>query len=217
MKKEKWNMPRYNVLIGCDQAYYDKWGIELLLSIKRHNPQVSLHCHIINPERENILPDVDITTEERIFVNNNSRIAYLQAARFLIAAEKFSNNELIIILDADSICTRSFDDLETLFSKQHILKHHKEARWLAGFVTFIDNGFRNEYSSLLKETPVDEWAWGRDQYILNRLANKYNYKSLPIEWMSIGKNRCNSVFLTLKGKQKITNKYLNVYRKYLEC
>jgi hypothetical protein len=209
-------MPHCNVLIGCDQAYYDKWGIELLNSVKRHNLQVNLHCHIINPEKENKLTGVDITTEQRIFVSEDSRIAYLQAARFLVAAEKFSNNESVIILDADSICTRSFDDLELLFSKKHILKHHKEDRWLAGFVTFIDNSFRQEYSSLLKEVSVDEWSWGRDQLILNHLSREYEYEPLPVDWMSIGKNRYNSVFLTLKGEQKETDKYLDVYRKYLK-
>jgi lipopolysaccharide biosynthesis glycosyltransferase len=210
-------MPPYNILVGCDQTYYDKWAVPLLLSIQRHNPWIQLHCHIVNPTKNNLLDDVDITSEQRTFVTDESKISYLQSVRFLAVADKFSQNENVITLDADTICTRSITKKATtsLFKKQHVLKHHKDDRYLAGFVTFLDNGFRQEYSKELKFIPVDNWAWGRDQTVMAKLASHYNFEPLSKEWMSIGKNKSNSVFLTLKGEQKNKDKYLNGYKTYL--
>ena len=102
-----------------------------------------------------------------------------------------------------------------MFKKQYVLKHHKENRWLAGFVIFNDNGFRQEYASELRSLPINDWLWGRDQTILNSLAKKYKFTKLDTSWMSIGKNKTHSAFLTLKGEQKETEKYLNVYKSYL--
>lgn len=205
----------YNILIGCDQLYYDNWGVTLLKSIQQHNPYINLHCHIVNPTQDNIIKDVDITSEIINFSNDEIKISYLQSVRFLIVANKFSKNEKVITLDADTICTKQLPDTEELFKKQYVLKHHKENRWLAGCVTFSDNGFRQEYSTELQSIPLEEWKWGRDQLILNALAEKYNFTELPREWMSIGKNKTNSIFLTLKGDQKTKEKYLNVYKKYI--
>jgi len=206
-----------NILIGCDQTYYNQWAVPLLTSIQQHNPWIRLHCHIVNPNKDNALDNVDITSEQQEFVSDESKISYLQSVRFLAVANKFSNNENVITLDADSICTRKINqsDIQQLFNKQHVLKHHKEDRWLAGFVTFLDNKFRQEYASELNSIPIDKWCWGRDQTILNALAKEYKFKKLDTMWMAIGKNRNNSAFLTLKGEQKTTSKYLNVYKNYL--
>lgn len=207
-----------NILLGVDQEYYNKWAVPLLESIHRHNPWINLHCHIVNPTVENSLDNVSITTEEREFVNDESKISYLQSVRFLAVANKFKNNENVITLDADTICTRRIGKVATerLFEKQYVLKHHKESRWLAGFVTFNDNGFRQEYASELTSTPIEKWRWGRDQTILNQLADKYKFEAADKLWITIGKLKHPSAFLTLKGEQKETEKYLNVYRNYLE-
>ena len=211
-------MQPYNILVGCDQNYYNTWATPLLQSIQRHNPWISLHCHIVNPTVENSLDNVSITTETKDFLNNETKISYLQSIRFLAVANKFRKNEHVITLDADSICTRKIGNtaIERLFKKQHVLKHHKEDRWLAGFVTFNDNGFREEYARELNSVPVDKWKWGRDQTVLNQLAKEYKFEKLDPLWMAIGKNRNSSAFLTLKGEQKETDKYLNVYKSYLE-
>jgi hypothetical protein len=210
-------MQPYNILVGCDQTYFDKWAIPLLQSIQRHNSWINLHCHIVNPTKVNTLDSVDITHEHIDFVSDETKISYLQSVRFLAVADKFRKNERVITLDADSICTREIGKtaIERLFEKQYVLKHHKENRWLAGFVVFNDNGFRQEYARELNRIPVDNWKWGRDQTVLNQLANDYKFEKLDPLWMAIGKNRNSSAFLTLKGEQKETDKYLNVYRKYL--
>jgi hypothetical protein len=210
-------MQQFNILLGVDQTYYDNWAVNLLTSIQRHNPWFNLHCHIVNPTKENKLDNVSITTETISFANDESKISYLQSVRFLAVANKFKNNENVFTLDADTICTRRIGNVFTqrLFKKQHVLKHHKEDRWLAGFVTFNNNGFRQELAKELNSVPLDSWRWGRDQTILNQLAKEYDYQPLDKLWMAIGKNRHNSSFLTLKGEQKVTEKYLNVYKKYL--
>jgi hypothetical protein len=211
-------MQHYNILIGCDQNYYDTWAVPLLQSIQRHNPWIQLHCHIVNPTKDNTLDNVDITYEQIEFVSDEVKISYLQSVRFLAVANKFSKNEPVITLDADTICTRKIGKIaiERLFEKQHVLKHHKEDRWLAGFVTFNDNGFRQEYSKELQSLSLEKWRWGRDQTILNQFVKDYKFEPVDKLWMAIGKNRHHSAFLTLKGEQKITDKYLNIYRKYLD-
>ena len=163
-------MPAYNILLGCDQTYYDDWAVPLLKTIHYHNPWLSLHCHIVNPTVENSLDNVSISTEKREFINSESKISYLQSVRFLVAAEKFSNNENVVTLDCDTICTRAISnptEIHNLFQKQHVLKHHKEHRWLAGLVAFNQNGLRQALYKELTSVPFDDWSWGRDQTVLN--------------------------------------------------
>lgn len=208
-------MPQYSILIGCDQSYYDDWGISLLQSIHHRNPWIKLRCHIVNPINSKELEFVSYTFENILFSNDESKISYLQSVRFL-AASKIPKDESLIVLDTDTICTRSFTEAEfkTVFTKQHVMQHHKEARWLACLVSFGNTDFRKRYAELLTNIPVEEWKWGRDQTILNQMANDYNFSPVGTQWITSGKNTNNSAFLTLKGDQKETDKYLKEYNKY---
>ena len=205
-----------NIIIGCDQKYFDDWGIVLLQSINYHAPWVNLHCHIVNPTKDNHIPYVDITTEQTEFTNDVARISHLQSVRFLIAYEKFNKTDKVISLDCDTICTKSFSqkNLEEVFEQQYVLQHKKDYHWLAGFVTLANYDFRKELYNRLTATSLNEREWGRDQNVLESLSTEFKFEPLPIQWMSIGKNKSNSVFLTLKGNQKETDKYLKRYRIY---
>ena len=209
-------MPRYSILIACDQKYYEDWGVNLLKSTHFHNPWLTLRCHIVNPGKFNKLDFVEYTTEDLLFENETSRISYLQSARF-IAVSKISTTEFVLTLDCDTICTRSFTrtDFLKLFEKQYVLQHPKDFRWLAGLVAFSNNNFRIAYANRLNELPTSQWEWGRDQNILAVLSNEYNFEPVNKSWMAIGKNKNDSAFLTLKGDQKVTYKYLKIYNNYL--
>ena len=210
-------MQVYNLVVGVDQQYFDTWATPLFKSISTHNPNLRLHCHIVNPTKSNTLSNVDITEETIKFANDTSKISYLQSVRFLIADSKFSKSEKVVTLDADTICTRSYsqEEIEFLFSKQHILQSYKDKRWLAGLVAFSDNGFRQDYINEIKSKDIEEWEWGRDQNILDKFSEEYNFIPAPRDWMCIGKNSSDSIFLTLKGTQKTKAKYLRWYGKYL--
>jgi len=69
----------YNILIGCDQSYYDTWARTLLRSIQHYAPWVSLHCHIVNPSNTlTKLDHVSYTTEVRDLSDPNVFNGYLQ-------------------------------------------------------------------------------------------------------------------------------------------
>ena len=210
-------MQVYNLVVGVDQNYFDKWATPLLKSIATHNPNLKLHCHIVNPTKTNKIINVDITEEHISFNNETSKISYLQSVRFLVAVNKFNTNEKVMTIDADTICTRSYtlEELSFLFSKQHVLQHYKDKRWLAGLIAFHDNQFRQEYAKEIQSKQIDNWEWGRDQNILAELSNQYKFVPAPKNWISIGKNGAKSVFLTLKGNQKYKDKYLELYKGYL--
>ena len=209
-------MQAYSILIACDQTYYDNWATTLLNSIYHHNPWITLRCHVVNPSNFKKLDFVKYTTESILFTNDTSKIAYLQAARF-IAAAKIPTSECVITLDADTICTREFtqEEFNKLFEKQYVLQHPKDSRWLAGLVSFGPNDFRYRYAELLNSKPLDEWEWGRDQRVMPQLDKEFTFVPVDKKWMSIGKNKTNSAFLTLKGDQKITDKYLNIFKEYI--
>lgn len=213
---QEWKMHPYNILIACDQKYYDDWASVLLNTTHYHNPWIKLRCHVVNPVNLKKLDFVEYTTESISFSNSISKVAYLQAARF-IAASKIPITECVITLDADTICTRSFTlkEFSSLFEKQYVLQHHKEPRWLAGLVTFGNNNFRTRYAELLNAKKIEDWEWGRDQKVMPELDAEFNFVPVDKSWMSIGKNKHNSVFLTLKGEQKETDKYLEWYKRYV--
>lgn len=204
-----------NILISCDFNYYKDWGINLLKSIRYHNQEVNLHCHIVNPQTFDKLKFVNYTTENRSFHSEDSKISYLQSSRFLQVA-KFPKEELFITLDTDTVCLKDFNtsNLISLAKQNCVLQHQKNNKWLAGLVAFSDNNFRYDFAELLLAENIDDWKFGRDQDILRNLDNKYHYTALDPVWMSIGKNKHNSVFLTLKGEQKYTQKYLQNFRRY---
>lgn len=211
-------MHRYNILIGCDQVYYTDWGIALLQSIHYYNPWISLHCHIVNSKNISQLDYVNYTYEDRNFLNNDSKIGYLQAVRFLAADKYFDKTQHVLSLDADSVCTKSFtkEEFLDLFEHNTVLRHSKDRRWLAGLVAFGQYEFKKEYANLLMNDDVDKWLPGRDQTILATIADKYEFQSAPTKWISIGKNGSGSIFLTLKGDQKYSKKYLPLYQQYKE-
>ena len=207
----------YNILIGCDQSYYDTWATTLLWSIQHYAPWVNLHCHIVNPSNTlNKLDHVSYTTEERDLSDPDVFSGYLQAVRFLKAYELFPNNEPVIVVDTDSICTHSFTKEQ--FDQVHldhpvVLYKEKTSRWLAGFISMGSNTFRKDFHDLLMSKPIEEWAGFWDQTCLKQLNDKHVFEKAPIDWMSIGKNGNESIFLTLKGEQKELEKYLGNYLK----
>ena len=208
-------MQHYNVLVGCDQKYYNDWAENLILSIRHFNPWLTCHVHIVNPKKYKKIDGVKYTTERRNFPNESVRIGYLQSVRFLKVAENFKDQDFVMTLDADTICTRETtpDKFLQIANRITMLRHLKDYHWLAGLVTFGDKRFRQELSNKLLEKPIEEWAPFHDQIVLDELSKKYvYYEQHPKHyWMSIGKNGHRSVFLTLKGAQKTKEKYLNIY------
>lgn len=212
-------MPRYNLLIACDEIYYTKWAISLLKSVHLHAPWLTLHCHLVNAPTVELLDFVNYTHEEITFVSEDQKLGYLQAVRFLAVADKFKNNELVVTLDCDSLCIAQFTKAEfaKLFEKQYVMHHPKAARWLAGFVTFNNNNtFRQHFSDRLRSIPLDQIISGWDQVILEELAKIYNFVKLPTDWISIGKPKKNTKFITLKGSQRESEKYLLIYNRHLQ-
>lgn len=214
----------FTFLISCDQKYYDIWAINLLKSIKHFNKfdVYTLHCHIVNPNNSlNKLEGVRYTFETKEFLDRDREIAYLQCARFLAVQKYYNNNDIVITLDADSICTRKFTKKETesLLLENHVLTRGKDVdnRWLAGMVVFKDREFKKDYANEILSKDSNDWEYGWDQIILRKLAEKHNFKQLPNSWMSIGKNGLNRVFLTLKGlSQKTEKKYTGVYNEVIK-
>ena len=209
-------MQHYSILIACDQKYYNDWGETLLKSINFNCPDLKLRCHIINPNNLKKLNFVEYTTESISFDNEESKISYLQCARFL-AVSKIPTTECVLTLDADTICCRKFtiNEFIELFNKQNILvKEKKPDRWLCGFVCFRNDNFRNEYAEIINSEPIINWKFGRDQQVLSKFKDKFKFVPVHYKWMSIGKNGRGSIFLTLKGDQKTTNKYLKIYKTF---
>ena len=206
-----------HILIACDQKYYDKWGIELLKSTRYYNPSswLNIHCHIVNPSLGfEQVKDVDYTTEKY----DNPSIEYLQGARFLVASDKLPT-EQVMILDADTVCTREFlqQDFDVVTSNVTVLKHHKQFAlhpWLCGLVTLGTGNFRHEFADKLSSLPVSSWPYGHDQDVLNSLSDKYSFNEATTNWMCMGKQNPKSVFLTLKGTHKLNPKYTNQFERY---
>lgn len=206
----------YNILVACDHSYYIDWAEHLLRSINHHNPWIRLHCHVVNPLQIDRLDYVDYTTENREFESEDSKIGYLQAVRFLVVADKFKSNELVMTLDADTICTTTIskEEISVLFEATSVLVHTKKHRWLAGLVTFNENNFRYDLADMLRDKKVNTYQPGIDQKLLSLLANKYSYTPIGEGWMSFGKNKSSSVFLTLKGAQKSKDKFCAAMIRY---
>ena len=209
-------MQACSILVGVDQKYYDDWALTLLKSINFNCPNIKLRCHVVNPKNLKKLSFVEYTTEEISFDNEDSKISYLQAVRFL-AVSKIPTTEFVLTIDADTICCREFtkEEFINIFDKQNILvKDKKPDRWLCGLICFRNDNFRYEYADLLNSKSVSEWKPGRDQKALLKLKDKFNFVPVHHKWMSVGKNGRSSIFLTLKGEQKSTHKYLEKYNDY---
>lgn len=211
-------MPRYNILIACDQKYYDDWAIPCLESIQKYNPWINLHCHIVNPIDLYKVPNVCYTTESKNFVSEAARIAYLQSVRFLLVSRLFENDELVMTIDCDTVCLAAFSEeqFEEIAKEVSIFQHPKSFRWLAGCVTFGTGLFRKDIVKYFYEDDEDFWQIGRDQDILQALNAVYEYHPLAHDWMSIGKAAKDTIFLTLKGEQKVQKNYVETYVRHFK-
>jgi hypothetical protein len=146
-------------------------------------------------------------------------ISYYQSLRFIKCAELFPNNELVMTMDCDTICTRAFSkqDFENVCKKIHIQTHQKNLDlWMCGLVTFGDDSeFRNRFKEALLEQPIDLCKIGRDTVILNKLSAEFEYNPLALgTWMGFGKG--SAIFLTLKGTQRTSSRFLEKYNDILK-
>jgi len=208
----------YNILLACDSEYYNNWTKNCIKSIQRFAPWINITVVVVNPNSIEEIVNVKYVYDFINFKNENSKIAYYQAVRFLKCVELFPKNELVMSIDCDSILTRSFtkEEFKLVCEKIHVLQHHKVDRWMAGLVTYgNDNIFRNAMRNKLLSLPISEWVYGWDQTVLNLLSTEFFYNELQVgDWMSFGKGR--GKFLTLKGDQKVSNKYIANYKKSLQ-
>jgi len=206
-----------NIFIACDGIYYDQWGINCLKTIQHHVPWINLTAHIVNPVSKLKLDNVTYHYEERSFATEASRIGYYQAVRFLKCYDYFSNDELVMTIDCDTILMKPFTQKEftNLCRNISVQRHQKDIRWMAGLVTYgTDSLFKQRLQQELLSRNIDDWSYGWDQDVLDKLSNEFTYNKLMVgEWMSFGRGR--GTFLTLKGDQKISQGYLNNYNEGL--
>jgi len=204
-----------NILLACDSNYYSTWAVKCIKSIQRFAPWINIVTVVVNPENIEEIPKVQYIYDYVDFSSNDSAIAYYQAVRFIKCYEIFSNNELVMSIDCDTVLTKSFtkNDFHLVCTDIHVQRHHKADRWMAGLVTYgNDNQFRKKLKDELLQLPLNQWQYGWDQKVLNRLAAEFEYKKLEVgDWMSFGKG--NGLFLTLKGDQKTSPKYLDNFNK----
>jgi len=64
------------------------------------------------------------------------------------------------------------------------------------------------------KNPVEKFRHGWDQKVLKNLADDYKFRECPERWMKVGKPSPQSIFMTLKGDQKISSKYLHYYNQF---
>jgi len=202
-----------NILLACDSVYYNNWTINCILSIKKLVPFIKISTVVVNPVNIKEIPDVDYYYDEKEFSNDTSKISYYQSLRFIKCSEIFPNDELVMTIDCDTLLTRPFtqDEFKNLASEIHVQRHQKTDRWMAGLVTYGNNNlFRNRFKEELLSKSVDSWPYGYDQDVLDKLSKEFKFNKLNVgNWMSFGKGR--GVFLTLKGNQKVSQKYLRNY------
>lgn len=207
-----------NILLASDSKYYTTWGINCLRSIRKFVPWLNVHMVIVNPdERYEKVNGVNYYEDNVNFPNENCKVAYYQAIRFVKCSELFGDKNLVMSIDCDTVLTRSFtkDEFTNVCKNIHVQRHQKADRWMAGLVTYGDtNEFRNELRRRLLTLPLENWDYGWDQTVLNQLAVEFKFIPLPVgNWMSFGKGK--GTFLTLKGSQKLKDKFLKNYNNYV--
>lgn len=207
-----------NILLACDKEYYKEWAINCIKSILHFNPWLKVHIILSGVDKVDEIKNVNYVYDDFDILKIENPIPYFQAVRFIKCADLFPNNELVMSIDCDTVCAKSFTQKEfiSITKSIHVQRHQKADRWMAGLVTYGNtNSFRKEYKEKLLEENPTNWRYGRDQDILNVLASKYNFQKLNVgDWMSFG--RGGGTFLTLKGDQKISPGYLENYNNILK-
>lgn len=207
----------YNILLACDTSYYNQWTKNCIKSIKHFVPWVDITVIVVNPYKIEQLPDIKYVFDYVDFKNNSSKIPYYQALRFLKCAEIFPDNSFVMSIDCDTVLTQKFskEDFVSVCESIHVQRHQKDKRWMAGLVTFGNSiDFRNRIREKLLSIPIEDWKYGWDQEVLKSLSDEFNFKKLMVgDWMSFGRGR--GKFLTLKGDQKNSLGYLEIYNEII--
>lgn len=208
---------KLNLLICCDQTYHDRWVHDLAQSVRYYNDWLAITVVVVNPDQQLVkIPGVQYHIDRRE-LNEENRIAYLQALRFIVVPEIFRDDQLVMSIDADSICMRRIDPdrFNELCSRPAMLWHGKQQNWLAGMFTFSeDPTFRHQLRDHMLKTNIDAWVWGYDQISLRELAQTQEFVRIDDtgEWITIGKiGTSKAAFLTLKGAQKTKEPFRSNY------
>lgn len=215
----------YNILLACDTIYYNDWAMNCIKSIQHFAPWITITVVVVNPDNITEIENVkyEYVTQEFNSLDDKRRedsmISYYQSLRFIKCAELFPNNELVMTMDCDTLCTRSFSkqDFENVCTKIHVQTHQKDPNlWMCGLVTFgNDNAFRNRFKEALLGQSIDLSKIGRDTVILNSLSSEFEYNPLALgTWMGFGKG--DAIFLTLKGEQRKSSRFLEKYNDILK-
>ena len=99
---------KYNLLLACDRSYYDQWAINLARSVQTWLPWMSITMVLADSEPVEDIPEVRYVYHTSPEMGDDQRVAYYQALRFLICAELFDDDQLVMTLDVDTVCTQSF-------------------------------------------------------------------------------------------------------------
>lgn len=209
---------KYNLLLACDRSYYDQWVPTLIRSVQTWLPWLSITVVLADSDPVEEIPEVRYVYHTSPDLEEDQRIAYYQALRFLVCAELFDDDQLVMTLDVDTICTQSFYLAEWLPLAQtpHALWHDKQQNWLAGMVTFgTGRKFRQAFREALLATPLDQWIYGHDQIVLRSLVGRFSIKPISNlgKWITLGKGP--GYFLTLKGRQKQRPNSVQIYQNHV--
>lgn len=205
----------HHILLSCDEIYYREWTMNCARSIQHHVPWMQITINLVNTtDAVEKIPGIRYHHTEIDFSGFRSPVAYYQASRFLVADELFKDTDHVMLLDCDTVCTRSFspEEFVEICSRVSVLWNQKSGRWLAGLVTLGANlDFIKEYKRHLLLADPSRWSYGYDQDALKNLAQQFNFSPVTFgQWISLGKGP--GIFLTLKGSQKQKSKYLNLFQ-----
>ena len=79
----------------------------------------------------------------------------------------------------------------------------------------LGNSVNNRFKEALLEQSIDLFKIGRDTVILNSLSSEFEYNPLALgTWMGFGKR--DAIFLTLKGEQRKSSRFLEKYNDILK-
>ena len=198
-----------NIFLACDNIFYHRFAINCAKTIRNFAPYLHIHIHIVNHSGD-LFKDNSITYSFENFPQLPERPStrFYASVRLLRAEELFANDQRVMIIDVDSLATKSIPEsiyLDQTSKLSQLVR--KGGRWNNSMICLGLNDeadkFKKDVKQTLLEIPIPSWDGWYDQDCIGKVRGRHSIQPIDLSWLNFSyKKNSSSYFFSGKGERK---------------
>lgn len=214
-------------MLACDTIYFNKWAKILYFSIKKHASWAHVHFHVFDPTNSDInwlskqtcSFSVEVTPDNYC-QNQENKIFYWSAARYMRFTEIYEDDTVAIDLDVDSVMIKDLPQEEFLNDLKHSwvpVAPKRETMSLCSAVGFGKDTARYILRDKLKKIYDDSrLTWALDQTLCDEMLNNGEIKPMDLRYTYYKFGKGDPYIWTGKGDRVNKEPFVRAQEEYIK-